>query len=247
MCAYHEKKLEEAVEWLAQVLMARFRMAVDVTVDPKHIDAITGSGVYASIRPALAVLWNLLNHTNRAILGLKRQRDLTPSHDFTLAAFATLLLGQYNTELGQSLAAAAEGKPVQPPDQKRMATVMAMVVKAYELNQQNPLALNLLANHLFISKRPEERDYPKIRVLAMTAYNKATVKRTKAEASFHAARVCHAQGDYGKAYQLYLDACNLSPDFAVALYGLAQMHVHKSTFRKKGKGFSKFKKFCGHV
>lgn len=63
--------------------------------------------------------------------------------------------------------------------------------------------------------------------LASTAYENTTAPEVKAESCYLKARVHHAMGGLGEAKLLYIEACQLWPQFPLAQYGMAQMLVYE--------------------
>lgn len=63
--------------------------------------------------------------------------------------------------------------------------------------------------------------------LASQAYEHTTALEIKAESCYLKARVHHAMGSLGEAKLLYIEACNLWPQFPPAQYGMAQMLVYE--------------------
>jgi RNA polymerase-associated protein CTR9 len=105
---------------------------------------------------------------------------------------------------------------------KAVARAMNLLKSAYELNPNNSMVLNYLANHFFYKK-----DYKKVIDLAKSAYHKTNVDKIKAESCYHIARAHHAMGDYQNAFSFYYPAVQHWPEFTLAQYGLGQMYIQR--------------------
>ncbi|VVC34791.1 Tetratricopeptide repeat,Tetratricopeptide repeat-containing domain,Sel1-like [Cinara cedri] len=97
-----------------------------------------------------------------------------------------------------------------------------MLSKAYNIDPNNPMVLNHLANHFFFKK-----EYAKTKLLAERALLNTENEAMRAESCYHMARVFHVQADNQKAFQYYYQATQFaSTTFVLPHYGLGQMYIH---------------------
>ena len=75
-------------------------------------------------------------------------------------------------------------------------------------------------------------DYKRVERLAGSAYWYSKNKEIRAESYYLLGRTDHARRNYSKAERYYTGAINLSPNFAPAHYGLAQMQMHNNEYSK---------------
>lgn len=98
-----------------------------------------------------------------------------------------------------------------------------LLSQAYQLDQQNPMVLNHLANHFFFKK-----DYVKVQHLALHAFHNTENEAMRAESCYQLARAFHAQEDYDQAFQYYYQATQFAPaNFVLPFYGLGQLYIYR--------------------
>eukprot|EP00027_Filamoeba_sp_ATCC50430_P019560 CAMPEP_0168540906 /NCGR_PEP_ID=MMETSP0413-20121227/529_1 /TAXON_ID=136452 /ORGANISM="Filamoeba nolandi, Strain NC-AS-23-1" /LENGTH=835 /DNA_ID=CAMNT_0008570677 /DNA_START=98 /DNA_END=2605 /DNA_ORIENTATION=+ len=111
---------------------------------------------------------------------------------------------------------------------------MTLLKTAYDINPNNSMVLNHLANHFFY-KNDEKRAYD----LALQAYHGTEVEKVRAESCYHMARTFHSKGDFESAFQYYFQAIHHWEDFPLAQYGIGQMYIHKKEYEKAISAFEK--------
>jgi tetratricopeptide (TPR) repeat protein len=114
---------------------------------------------------------------------------------------------------------------------------------AYALNPQHTTICNMLATHFFYRQRLDMVSIPRFLqasrfpslllgaqalLLAQRAEQSAVTSESIAESSFQQARTYHAQGEYDRAYNLYLQATQKNPDHILAQFGFGQTLIHQS-------------------
>ena len=75
-------------------------------------------------------------------------------------------------------------------------------------------------------------NYKRVESLAGSAYWYSKNKEIRAESYYLLGRTDHARQNFSKAERYYTGAINLSPNFAPAHYGLAQMQMHNNQYSK---------------
>ncbi|CAB1445387.1 unnamed protein product [Pleuronectes platessa] len=107
--------------------------------------------------------------------------------------------------------------------------------RALELNSNNPMVLNHLANHFFFKK-----DYSKVQHLALHAFHNTEVEAMQAESCYQLARSFHVQEDYDQAFQYYYQATQFaSSTFVLPFFGLGQMYVYRRDKENAAQCFEK--------
>lgn len=117
---------------------------------------------------------------------------------------------------------------------KQQLQIKAMnnIKKAYEINPNNSMVLNHLANHFFY-----RQDYKKVQTLALNAYHNTEVNKIRAESCYQIARSYHVLGEYDNAFKYYFQATHNWPEYTLAQFGLGQLHLHKEEFTKAIQSF----------
>jgi tetratricopeptide (TPR) repeat protein len=213
-----------------------------------HIDINTATletcrGVWAAIRPAMATLYNNdILESRAALLALKRQNEVCPTDD-SLAYLGVLEINSHN-RLSTDKATRAEAN-------RSYAVGMKLLQHANKENRNNPVALNHLANHFFVSVPHEQRSYDQVRSLycslryctrglflfeqilnlTKSALTYATDNQTRAESYYQMGRVHHAQSDFTNALSSYQQSLKQVPTFIMPLFGIAQIFIHQSMRR----------------
>jgi tetratricopeptide (TPR) repeat protein len=108
---------------------------------------------------------------------------------------------------------------------------MRMLKKAFDVDSENPLTLNQLAEHMFRKKQ-----HKKALGLAYKALKLTDNDSVKAESHFHIARVHHDTDQLEVAYKHYYLSSKLYPEFVLTQYGLGPCphphpHPHPSDHR----------------
>ncbi|VDN57955.1 unnamed protein product [Dracunculus medinensis] len=98
--------------------------------------------------------------------------------------------------------------------------------KAYQLENENPVVLNHLANHFFFKK-----DLDRVEHLAWHAFQLTENEAMRAESCYQLARSFHLRGNYEKAFQHYYQATQFaSSNFVLPYFGLGQMYIHREDY-----------------
>lgn len=195
---------------------------------------------FLGLRPSMALIWYKLGCTQRAIDILQMQVERVdsylkmrsetlsngpPGHDHTLAMLGILLINKYNETMFKANSALQKSQAAH-----LLNKAFVCFKEAWQINPNNPLALNHLSNMFFTQKRPEERDYARIDSFAKKAKEVSSNHFIQAESCYYLARSSHARGDYQQAYKHYLDSIKLWPNFALALFGMGQMALQNQNY-----------------
>jgi len=93
---------------------------------------------------------------------------------------------------------------------------------AHSANKKDPVVLNMLANHFFLTK-----DFAKSIKCATRAYNISRQNQVKAEAAYQVARAQHQMQQYDDAFKHYGEALQLNPDHILSQFGIGQLHLKR--------------------
>uniref|UniRef100_A0A0N5AFT6 TPR_REGION domain-containing protein n=1 Tax=Syphacia muris TaxID=451379 RepID=A0A0N5AFT6_9BILA len=159
----------------------------------------------ANVRLGIGYCLAKLGRMDKARAAFQRVLDLEPENVNALVALAILDL---NT--------GSEGiqKGVQ------------LLSRAYNVDRENPVVLNHLANHFFYKKM-----FDRVEHLAWHAFQITDNEAMRAESSFQLARSYHFRNNFEKAFQHYYQATQFaSPNFVLPYYGLGQMYIHREEF-----------------
>eukprot|EP01114_Cavostelium_apophysatum_P004221 TRINITY_DN1439_c0_g2_i1.p1 TRINITY_DN1439_c0_g2~~TRINITY_DN1439_c0_g2_i1.p1 ORF type:complete len:1096 (-),score=375.65 TRINITY_DN1439_c0_g2_i1:61-3174(-) len=163
---------------------------------------LTNPHCSASVRLGLGLCYYRLNKKEPARLSFERVLQLDHRN---VEAMVGLAIIELNTEGPKSIPKAVK-----------------LFKQAFELNPQNPMVLNHLADHYFF-----RNDFEKAQELALQAYHNTEVEKIKAESCFHIARAYHARGDYDNAFQYYYQSSQHWADFPLTQFRLGQMYLYK--------------------
>ncbi|CAJ0571771.1 unnamed protein product, partial [Mesorhabditis spiculigera] len=96
---------------------------------------------------------------------------------------------------------------------------------AYQTEKTNPIVLNQLAGYFFVQK-----DYDRVKELALHAYGFADTDEVRADSSYQLARCHHVERDYENAFKNYYHATVHCQNHALAQHGLGQMYIQRSEY-----------------
>lgn len=207
------------------------RHAVENAEHSVKIEFLTG---FSGLRPLMALVWSKLGAHDKALETLKIQLDAVeeglakkwifappPLHDRTLSMLGTLEMNRY-TELKAKATTAEEVAAARVV----MKDCVSHLLRAFQLNSNNPNVLNQLANIFFVNPTTAEPDWDKIEGFATRAKELAQAagyREICAESCFYLGRSAHARGKFTTARQHYMDALVFSHLFALPRFGLAQL------------------------
>ncbi|KAI8369446.1 uncharacterized protein BYT42DRAFT_110841 [Radiomyces spectabilis] len=162
------------------------------------------------IRFGIAQCFSRLGMDEEAKAALKRCIEVSEKPNAAVLALLAII------ELNQSK------KPDQGLVQQENALRHGLqhMQQAHRADKKQPVVLNMLANHFFLT-----RDFEKTMKSASKALVTATNDNIKAEASYQIARAHHQMQQYDDAFKFYRQALELNPDHILAQFGIGQMHL----------------------
>ncbi|MFH4984632.1 hypothetical protein AB6A40_011341 [Gnathostoma spinigerum] len=160
----------------------------------------------ADVRLGIGYCLAKLGKMEKARLAFERCLELEPENVSALIAIAILDMNNLDAE-GIQRGVRALGK-------------------AYQLEQENPVVLNHLANHFFYKK-----DLERVECLAWHAFQITENEAMRAESSYQLARSYHFRQNFEKAFQHYYQATQFAtPGFVLPFFGLGQMYLHREDY-----------------
>ncbi|CAF0874480.1 unnamed protein product [Didymodactylos carnosus] len=172
----------------------------------------------AGIRVGMANCFAKINKLEKAELSFNRAIQIDPKCVGALVGLAILELNQKRNE--------------------SIRNGVTKLSRAYQIDPQNPMVLNHLANHFFFKK-----DYQRVRQLAMHALNYTENEAMRSESCYHLARAHHAERDYEEAFRYYYQATHFAPEkFVLPHFGLGQMYLARSDFTNASDCFERILK-----
>eukprot|EP01134_Creolimax_fragrantissima_P001688 CFRG1688T1 len=103
---------------------------------------------------------------------------------------------------------------------------MRLIKHGYDLDPQNAIVLNVLANHYF-----HRGELDKCFYLSNQAMHNTNMDDIKADSCYNIARVHQKVNDYDQALNFYFKANKFNPELIVAAYGLGQMYLYKNELK----------------
>ncbi|KAI7905639.1 uncharacterized protein BX663DRAFT_500417 [Cokeromyces recurvatus] len=109
--------------------------------------------------------------------------------------------------------------------------------QAHVANKKHPVALNIMADHFFLT-----RDFEKTIQAASRALKNSSNNINKAEALYQIARAHHQMQEFENAYNYYSQALELNPKHVLAQFGLGQMQLKRGEYNAAIEIFEKLHK-----
>ena len=163
----------------------------------------------ADVRLGLGLCHYQLGHLPRARQCFERVIELDPNNVSALTALSIMDINTKDEELLQK-------------------AVKEHLRKAYSLDPNNSMVLNLLGNHFFF-----KRDTDKTQQLAYSAYQNSRVNKIQAESCFNMARANHLMNNYETAFKYYYRITSrLWPEYIPARFGLGQLYIQRNDIDK---------------
>ncbi|KAM3723175.1 RNA polymerase-associated protein [Dirofilaria immitis] len=112
--------------------------------------------------------------------------------------------------------------------------------RAYQIEQENPVVLNHLANHFFYKKELDRVEH-----LAWHAFQITDNEAMRAESCYQLARSFHQRGNFEKAFQHYYQSTQFATtNFVLPYFGLGQMYIYREDYDNAIQCFEKVLKGC---
>uniref|UniRef100_A0A914EKH2 RNA polymerase-associated protein CTR9 homolog n=1 Tax=Acrobeloides nanus TaxID=290746 RepID=A0A914EKH2_9BILA len=160
----------------------------------------------ADVRVGMGYCLAKLGKYEKARMAFERALDLDPHNVQAIIAMAILDMNS--------------GEPA------RIKHGIKSFSRAYQLEPENPMVLNHLANHFFFKD-----DLDKVEQLAWHAFQLTENEAMRAESCFQLARCFHKKEDYDRAFRYYYQATQFNhPKFVLPLYGLGQIYIHREDY-----------------
>ncbi|VDM39381.1 unnamed protein product [Toxocara canis] len=157
----------------------------------------------ADVRLGIGYCLSKLGKVEKARLAFERVLELEPQNVYALIALAILDMNNLD----------AEG----------IQNGVQSLGRAYQIDQENPVVLNHLANHFFY-----RNDMDRVEHLAWHAFQITENEAMRAESCYQLARSFHQRGNFEKAFQHYYQATQFAtPNFVLPYFGLGQMYIHR--------------------
>uniref|UniRef100_A0A915ALZ8 RNA polymerase-associated protein CTR9-like protein n=3 Tax=Parascaris univalens TaxID=6257 RepID=A0A915ALZ8_PARUN len=157
----------------------------------------------ADVRLGIGYCLSKLAKVEKARLAFERVLELEPQNVHALIALAILDMNNLD----------AEG----------IQNGVQSLGRAYQIDQENPVVLNHLANHFFY-----RNDMDRVEHLAWHAFQITENEAMRAESCYQLARSFHQRGNFEKAFQHYYQATQFAtPSFVLPYFGLGQMYIHR--------------------
>ncbi|VDN08031.1 unnamed protein product [Thelazia callipaeda] len=174
----------------------------------------------ADVRLGMGYCLAKLGRLDKARLAFERVLDLDNSNVSALVALAIL---DMNTL-----------------EQEAIRRGVESLSRAYQLEQENPVVLNHLANHFFYKKELDRVEH-----LAWHAFQMTDNEAMRAESCFQLARSFHQRGNFEKAFQHYYQSTQFaSSNFVLPYFGLGQMYIYREDYDNAVQCFEKVLKSC---
>ena len=107
-------------------------------------------------------------------------------------------------------------------------TAMNYLKKAFQIDPQNSMVLNHLANHFFF-----KNDLEKVQTLASNAFKNTKISEIKGEAFYYLGRLYHHQQMFDQAFNYYNQVTSQYwPDFSLGHFTLGQMYIQRNEIDK---------------
>eukprot|EP01080_Neovahlkampfia_damariscottae_P000686 gene686-8938_t len=171
----------------------------------------------SDVRFGIGLCYYKLNNVKKARLSFERVIQLEPTVD----AYVGLAILDLNSD-----------------KKDRVMTAMNYLKKAFQMDQQNSMVLNHLANHFFY-----KNDLEKVQTLASNAFKNSKVPEIKGEAFYYLGRLYHHQQMYEQSFNYYSQVSNQYwPDFTLGHFTLGQMYIQRDEIEKAISEFQKVAK-----
>jgi len=202
--AYKQQNYEEA--------LSNFRMALEAG-NPAMMEAI-----YVGI----GMCCIKLNEASIARAAFNRVIQIGNDSSMTIRARIGLAIVELNSmKMPTTWVRSEENfKKAQIQAQDAMENAWDILIDAAETDDKHPQLLNLMANISFWRE-----DFEHCKELAAMAYDNSSSNQCRAQSCYLIAKCYHIHFDYKNAQDFYSKATNLWPDFALAQFGLGQMHL----------------------
>jgi RNA polymerase-associated protein CTR9 len=117
----------------------------------------------------------------------------------------------------------------------RVMTAMNYLKKAYQLDPNNSMVLNHLANHFFY-----KNDLEKVQQLASNAFHHSKVPEIQGESLYYLGRLNHHQQLFDQAFEYYTRlSSQYWPEFPLGHFSLGQMYIQRDDIDQAISQFSK--------
>ncbi|VIO92177.1 TPR Domain containing protein [Brugia malayi] len=174
----------------------------------------------ADVRLGIGYCLAKLGRLDKARLAFKRVLDLDKENVSALVALAIL---DMNTL-----------------EQEAIRRGVESFGRAYQIEQENPVVLNHLANHFFYKKELDRVEH-----LAWHAFQITDNEAMRAESCYQLARSFHQRGNFEKAFQHYYQSTQFATaNFVLPYFGLGQMYICREDYDNAIQCFEKVLKAC---
>ncbi|CAM0138900.1 protein required for normal CLN1 and CLN2 G1 cyclin expression [Umbelopsis sp. WA50703] len=185
----------------------------------------TGNEYNVEIRLGIGLCYHQLGMNAEAKTAFKRCLQLNPSKSNPISLILLAIM-ELNESKDREL-----GIVHQETSLKQGLQHMQM---AHAANKKDPVVLNMLANHFFLTK-----DFAKSVKCATRSYNISRQNQVKAEAAYQVARAQHQMQQYDDAFKHYGEALQLNPDHILSQFGIGQIHLNRGEIDKAIQYFDK--------
>ncbi|CAO3682178.1 unnamed protein product [Umbelopsis ramanniana] len=185
----------------------------------------TGNEYNVEIRLGIGLCYHQLGMSSEAKTAFKRCLQMNPSKSNPVSLILLAIM-ELNESKDREL-----GIVHQEASLKQGLQHMQM---AHTANKKDPVVLNMLANHFFLTK-----EFAKSIKCATRAYNISRQNLVKAEAAYQVARAQHQMQQFDDAFKHYSEALQLNPDHILSQFGVGQLHLKRGEIDKAIQYFDK--------